>query len=602
MKYLWIPLFLLVAVPAGAQTAENVAVVINDNSAVSQKIGEYYARKRGIPAAQVVHIKAPEDELIDRPTYAATVEAPIGAALSRAGLQDKILYLVLTKGVPLRIRANAQTSTAASSVDSELTLLYRRLTGQSVAALGRADNPYFAGARADGPLRHFSHKEFDIYLVTRLDGFSVEDVIGLVDRGSAPVREGRIVLDQQDKLVNRTADEWLDEAARRLEVAGEGERVVLEKTVNPARDVASVLGYASWGSNDPRNRVRKFGMTFVPGALATLFVSADARTFREPPASWVPGQDADRAKWFSDSPQSLAGDLIREGVTGLAANVSEPSTQSVVRPEILFPAYLSGANLAEAFYAAIPHLSWQTVVIGDPLCAPFRQTPIAKSEIDAGIDSDTLLPALFSKRRVAVMTKMWPKASERSLKLAIRGDVLLMRGEAGAAKAAYEEATAQSPTIVPAQLALAVLLDSTNQGDLAMERYRLVLASQPDNVTALNNLAYRLATEKKQPTEALPLARRAAKLDQSPTVLDTLAWVQHLLKDPEAVRTMAAALKGDPNNADIRLHAAIIYAGSGAKAVAEDQLKAALKLRPSLESSREVKELRERLAQPSSAK
>ncbi|HWK10546.1 MAG TPA: hypothetical protein VNR64_10870, partial [Vicinamibacterales bacterium] len=44
---------------AAAQTAENVAVVINDASRASQQIGEYYVRKRGIPPANVIHLQAP---------------------------------------------------------------------------------------------------------------------------------------------------------------------------------------------------------------------------------------------------------------------------------------------------------------------------------------------------------------------------------------------------------------------------------------------------------------------------------------------------------------------------------------------------------------
>jgi hypothetical protein len=41
-----------------------------------------------------------------------------------------------------------------------------------------------------------------------------------------------------------------------------------------------------------------------------------------------------------------------------------------VRPEMLFLAYLSGYNLAEA-YLATAALSWHLVVVGDPLAAPF---------------------------------------------------------------------------------------------------------------------------------------------------------------------------------------------------------------------------------------
>ena len=31
--------------------------------------------------------------------------------------------------------------------------------------------------------------------------------------------------------------------------------------------------------------------------------------------------------------------------------------------------FVQGRNLAESFYLALPHLSWQAVVLGDPLCS-----------------------------------------------------------------------------------------------------------------------------------------------------------------------------------------------------------------------------------------
>jgi hypothetical protein len=37
-------------------------------------------------------------------------------------------------------------------------------------------------------------------------------------------------------------------------------------------------------------------------------------------------------------------------------------------PQYLFPAYFSGRNLAESYYLSIPGLSWQNIVVGDPLC------------------------------------------------------------------------------------------------------------------------------------------------------------------------------------------------------------------------------------------
>ena len=69
--------------------------------------------------------------------------------------------------------------------------------------------------------------------------------------------------------------------------------------------------------------------------------------------------------------QSLIADLVRDGVTGVAGYVGEPFLDGTIRPDILFPAYVGGLNLIEAYYAAMPYLSWQTVIVGDPLCAPF---------------------------------------------------------------------------------------------------------------------------------------------------------------------------------------------------------------------------------------
>jgi hypothetical protein len=39
-------------------------------------------------------------------------------------------------------------------------------------------------------------------------------------------------------------------------------------------------------------------------------------------------------------------------------------------PDQLFTAYFHGRNLAESYYVAIPGLSWQNIVVGDPLCKP----------------------------------------------------------------------------------------------------------------------------------------------------------------------------------------------------------------------------------------
>ena len=49
-----------------AQSAENVAIIINDNSPASQRIGEYYARKHALPPSNVIRIRTSAEETIER--------------------------------------------------------------------------------------------------------------------------------------------------------------------------------------------------------------------------------------------------------------------------------------------------------------------------------------------------------------------------------------------------------------------------------------------------------------------------------------------------------------------------------------------------------
>src|SRR5688572_16752992 len=59
------------AAPVHAQSAANVAVVINDNSPESQRIGEHYARTRSVPVENMLRIRVSAEETIDRGVYLA---------------------------------------------------------------------------------------------------------------------------------------------------------------------------------------------------------------------------------------------------------------------------------------------------------------------------------------------------------------------------------------------------------------------------------------------------------------------------------------------------------------------------------------------------
>jgi uncharacterized protein (TIGR03790 family) len=267
---------------------------------------------------------------------------------------------VLTTGVPLRISARNGFNTMNSdgaAVDSELTLLYQRMNGVTIALTGAVSNPFFR--QRDTPFRH---PLFPIYLVTRLDGYSMADMKGIVDRALMARNTGKAVIDLR-AYDTTPGNQWLRTAALLLPK----ERVIMDDSAEVLSNIRDVIAYASWGSNDHDHKQRFLHLQWLPGAIATEFVSTDARTFRQPPDSWHLGTWEDKGTWFAGAPQSLTADYIHEGATGASGQVSEPFLSYCPRPDFILPAYLSGRTLAESFYMGIPGLSWMNVVIGDPL-------------------------------------------------------------------------------------------------------------------------------------------------------------------------------------------------------------------------------------------
>ena len=344
------------------QSATTILLVVNDNSPLSRTIGEYYARRRGVLAQNICHLKASTAEEISREDYDRQIARPIGSFLRKQGLQESVHYIVTTAGVPLKISGvgDGMTSSAAS-VDSELTLLYTDLrTGKPHHLEGAIANPLF-GKRD----RAFSHPEYPIYLVTRLAAYDFDGVKGMIDRCFAATNRGKFVLDLRG-ADDEQGNNWLRNAAILLPK----DRVMLEETTEPVYGQADVIGYASWGSND-RHRERRFpGFHWLPGGIFTEYVSTDGRTFAKPPDRWTPSMDwINHSAWFAESPQSMLADYILEGASGGSGHVYEPYLNMTPRPDLLLPAYYNGRNLAESYYLAIPGLSWQNIVVGDPLCS-----------------------------------------------------------------------------------------------------------------------------------------------------------------------------------------------------------------------------------------
>ena len=251
--------------------------------------------------------------------YEREIEQPIAACLKAGRLTEKVLYIVTTLGVPLKIPGSGSGPTSESaSVDSELTLLYRKMKGAKVARTGNIPNPFFN--RRDQP---FAHPAFDIYLVTRLAAYDVAGVKAMIDRSLRARNTGKFVIDMNSPE-DKGGNSWLRTAAILLPA----DRVIMEETASVLYDRKDVIGYASWGSNDAGRKRRKLGFQWLPGAIVTEFVSTNGRTFRRPPDTWNIGASwSDRANQWAGSPQSLSADYIEEGATGCSGHVYEPYLQ-----------------------------------------------------------------------------------------------------------------------------------------------------------------------------------------------------------------------------------------------------------------------------------
>lgn len=359
-----ISLFLL-NTQAYSQGPENVLVLVNRQSSISRRIGAYYVRKRGIPLANLCTINVTTGEDISREIFERDIATPVVDFLRKGILQEKILYVVTTLGMPLRVAmVRPGMEPQSASVDSELTGLYATVKGYSLGKTGPVTNPFYQ--KRDEPFRH---PNYPIYLVTRLTGYDFEDVRRLVDRALTAQNKGKFVIDL--RADNSTeGNTWLRAAATLLPK----DRVELDDSAAVLYGAKQVIGYASWGSNDPDRKKRMLGFEWLPGAVMTEYVSTNARTFTQPPASWTVGTWKDKSTWFAGSPQTLIGDYIHEGVTGCAGHVTEPFLNLTPRPDYVLPAYYSGRNLAESYYLSIPALKWQNIVVGDPLCTLGKPT------------------------------------------------------------------------------------------------------------------------------------------------------------------------------------------------------------------------------------
>ncbi|MBA2690013.1 MAG: PEP-CTERM system TPR-repeat protein PrsT [Burkholderiales bacterium] len=153
----------------------------------------------------------------------------------------------------------------------------------------------------------------------------------------------------------------------------------------------------------------------------------------------------------------------------------------------------------------------------------------------------------------------------------------------------------QNPDDMGARLYLADVSLKTNKRKIAAEQYEWVIKRQPNNLLALNNVAW--AYHQGNDARALSAAEQAYALSATnPLIMDTYGWMLvhygNLEKGTELLQRASSLV---PDQPEIRYHYAVALLKSGKDQAARTELEHALTSRQKFTQQTEARELLEKL-------
>jgi uncharacterized protein (TIGR03790 family) len=490
----------LAASAHGSGLADRVVLVANSDAPDSVGIAQHYAKVRGVPLANVISLRMSLAETITWGEFVATVWQPLQDELVKRGWIDaieldrvdevgrrkyaisghRIAALVVCRGVPLRIADDpalfreekpltdhVEFRTNQGAVDSELSLLAQMDTPINACV----PNPLFHNPAPSDEDRS------RVVKVSRLDGPTAADALGLVDLAVEAERTGLLGRAYVDIAgPHDSGNRWLAAVAAQVAVLGFDLSVGRGPQTLPANSrIDAPALYFGWYSPDLNGPFTLPGFRFPPGAVAVHIHSFSAHTLRSATEGWC-------------------GPLVARGATATVGNVFEPYLEFLHRPDLLLEALTRGENLVDAAYYALPVLSWQSIVIGDPLYEPFA----------VSLDEQT--------RNLSVLPR--PRAGYAAIR---RMNLLDAAGKHGDAIETGRAAMKEVPNLALA-LALAGRLQATGNGDAAA----WLVNGASDSVSAacgdwevLRESAAFLAAHGR-PGEAIALYRKLFEIDALP--------------------------------------------------------------------------------------
>lgn len=340
-----------------------VVVVYNAGSKRSEQCARAYCAKRSIPARQCVGLSGlPKGQDITRSDFDAKVRYQLLLHAQQESWQlpvnkqrgfKPVRAMVIMPDMPLRVREEAVPGKQpgfqfqnCASVDSELMLL-----GAGYPTAGPLNNPFF---NQDSTIEEAAPP---VLAVSRIDAPDDKTIRRMIQFPAEVERRGLwgwTVVDQGGPYPQ--GDEWLGTAAglarqNGLPLFHEESKATLAASFPLMQDTAVYFGWYAHPANGPFNPKTHADFRFVPGAVACHLHSYSGTSVKDP-NSWV-------------------GALLQRGAAVTTGNVYEPTLAGCLRFDVFFDRLLKGYTVAEAALMATPWLSWQGVVLGDPLYRPF---------------------------------------------------------------------------------------------------------------------------------------------------------------------------------------------------------------------------------------
>jgi len=352
-----------------------VAVVYNADSALSKEAMEKYCSLRRIPKEQVFALHALSAQDVSRADFDMKVRMDILIQAQERGLmwpagprRGKRLMraLVLMPDLPLRVQEDATqpagrlsdaTPGNSASLDAELMLL-----GGEFPIRGLLWNPYFMKKIGDLTV------DPKVLAVCRIDGPDKESIFRMIEdphRVEPTGLWGWVVVDQGgpypegDKVFNDVADMA---KFRNQPLFHETSRQTLSDTFPLMQETIAYFGWYANPANGPFRPESAGDFRFAPGAIGIHLHSFSGTSVK------------DKHTWV--------GALLHRGASVTAGNVAEPLLGGTFDFGVFYRALLGGATVGEAGLVATPCLSWQNVLLGDPLYRPFPAKPVRRPAAD----------------------------------------------------------------------------------------------------------------------------------------------------------------------------------------------------------------------------